>query len=89
MSLAKPPSSDGYDGKDPEIAKGAGDTTSSSGQSAASLRAEEGDGGVWASGGNIDSYKPIPEYEGAHRYDPTYQWTENEEKRLVRRVCVL
>jgi hypothetical protein len=27
------------------------------------------------------------EYEGRHRFDPEYTWTEEEEKRLVRKVC--
>ncbi|KAL4926983.1 putative transporter [Aspergillus undulatus] len=31
-------------------------------------------------------YKPIPEYEGIHRWDPEFDWTEEEEKRLVRKV---
>ncbi|KAF3765496.1 hypothetical protein M406DRAFT_60210 [Cryphonectria parasitica EP155] len=44
------------------------------------------EGGVWASGGNIDAYKPIAKYEGAHRYDPRYEWTEREEKKLVRKL---
>lgn len=35
----------------------------------------------------IDPFKPIPEYEGAHRYDPKAEWTEQEEKVLVRKVC--
>lgn len=31
--------------------------------------------------------KPIPEYEGAHRWDPEFDWTEKEEKAIVRKVC--
>ncbi|CBF83667.1 hypothetical protein AN2959.2 [Aspergillus nidulans FGSC A4] len=31
-------------------------------------------------------YKPIPEYEGIHRWDPDFDWSEEEEKRLVRKV---
>lgn len=31
-------------------------------------------------------YRPIASYEGAHRWDPNYEWTEQEEKRLVRKV---
>lgn len=42
---------------------------------------------VWAAGASAGMYEPIPEYEGRHRYDPTAEWTEGEEKRLVRRVC--
>lgn len=31
-------------------------------------------------------YKPIPEYEGYHRWDPEFEWTEEEEKKVVRKV---
>lgn len=31
-------------------------------------------------------YKPIASFEGAHRYDPSFEWEEKEEKRLVRKV---
>lgn len=31
-------------------------------------------------------YKPIPEYEGAHRWDPDFEWTEEEEKAVVKKV---
>lgn len=86
MSTVRPPSSDGdgYDAKDLEVAKDAAETTSYS--KTDSLRVGESEGGVIATGGNLDSYRPIDAYEGAHRFDPLYQWTENEEKRLVRRV---
>ncbi|KAJ6111734.1 hypothetical protein N7523_007795 [Penicillium sp. IBT 18751x] len=30
--------------------------------------------------------KPIPEYEGAHRWDPDFDWTEEEEKAIVRKI---
>lgn len=33
-----------------------------------------------------DFYKPIAEYEGAHRYDPKFQWDPKEEKQVVRRI---
>lgn len=32
-------------------------------------------------------YAPIDSFEGRHRWDPEFQWTEKEEKRLVRKVC--
>lgn len=44
--------------------------------------------GVLAGGGSVELYAPIPEYEGKHRYDPTAEWSEKEEKVLVRRVIV-
>jgi hypothetical protein len=31
-------------------------------------------------------YKPIEGYEGAHRFDPSFQWTQEEERKLVRTV---
>ncbi|KAI9840109.1 MAG: hypothetical protein M1837_001913 [Sclerophora amabilis] len=31
-------------------------------------------------------YAPIDDYEGRHRFDPTAEWTEGEEKRLIRRL---
>jgi hypothetical protein len=31
-------------------------------------------------------YKPIPTYEGIHRYDPKFQWEEQEERKVVRKV---
>jgi hypothetical protein len=34
-------------------------------------------------------YKPIDSYEGLHRWDPEFEWEEEEEKRLVRKVCSL
>lgn len=76
-------SSDGDDITDLEVAKGAYETTSSQ---PSSLRLGESDGGVFAQGGNVDLYKPIEQYEGAHRYDPQFEWTVKEEKKLVRRV---
>ena len=32
------------------------------------------------------NYAPIEGYEGAHRYDPNFEWEPQEEKRLVRKV---
>lgn len=31
-------------------------------------------------------YKPIDSYEGAHRYDPKFEWEAQEEKKLVRKI---
>lgn len=86
MSVVRPThSSDGgYDAKDVEdVAKGTYETSSSK---PSSLRLGEGEGGVFATGANADLYKPIEKYEGAHRYDPKFEWSEKEEKKLVRRV---
>lgn len=32
-------------------------------------------------------YRPIDSYEGIHRWDPEFKWTQEEEKRIVRKVC--
>ncbi|OAA55887.1 Major facilitator superfamily domain, general substrate transporter [Niveomyces insectorum RCEF 264] len=44
------------------------------------------DATVYAPGADAGLYAPIDDYEGRHRYDPSAQWTEAEEKRLVRRL---
>ncbi|KAJ5798089.1 uncharacterized protein N7503_007385 [Penicillium pulvis] len=31
-------------------------------------------------------YKPIESYEGYHRWDPEFEWTEDEEKAVVRKI---
>ena len=36
--------------------------------------------------GDESYYTPIEKYEGKHRYDPTFEWEPNEERRLVRKV---
>lgn len=33
-----------------------------------------------------DIYKPIEGYEGSHRFDPSFKWTPEEEKSLVKTV---
>lgn len=35
-----------------------------------------------------DIYKPIEGYEGAHRFDPKFKWSPEEEKRLVKTVSL-
>jgi len=45
-------------------------------------------GAAYAEGGLTKFYAPIPEYEGRHRWDPTAEWTDAEEKKLVRRVSL-
>lgn len=37
--------------------------------------------------GDESFYKPIDNYEGKHRYDPTFEWEPKEERKLVRKVC--
>lgn len=43
---------------------------------------------VWAVGGSAELYEPIAEYEGRHRYDPKAEWSEKEERKLVKKVRV-
>lgn len=31
-------------------------------------------------------YRPIDSYEGIHRWDPEFEWTEEEERKIVRKV---
>ena len=33
-------------------------------------------------------YKPIAGYEGSHRFDPSFQWDPEEERKLVRMVSL-
>lgn len=33
-------------------------------------------------------YKPIKKYEGRHRFDPSYKWEPEEEKKLVKTVSL-
>ncbi|KAL2002756.1 hypothetical protein VTN02DRAFT_6035 [Thermoascus thermophilus] len=35
---------------------------------------------------DVRYYKPIPTYEGIHRWDPEFEWTEEEEKKIVRKI---
>lgn len=35
---------------------------------------------------NPHFYKPIESYEGYHRWDPVFEWTEEEEKAVVKKV---
>ena len=44
------------------------------------------DAETFAKGGQTRYYKPCEQYEGKHRWDPNAEWTEQEEKRIVRRV---
>lgn len=36
--------------------------------------------------GDASHYQPVPQYEGAHRYDPKFEWKPKEERKLVRKV---
>lgn len=48
---------------------------------------KDNDRSAFASSGVDDEfYKPIANYEGAHRYDPYFEWEAKEEKKVVRKV---
>ena len=34
----------------------------------------------------VEDYEPIDAYEGKHRWDPIFEWTSVEEKRIVRKI---
>jgi hypothetical protein len=55
-------------------------------ETSSSPKRYHGTGDAFVSGGATELYEPIPEYEGRHRYDPSAEWTEKEEKVLVRKV---
>lgn len=78
----------------PHIASVPSSDDSSSEKKDHSLYGED-DRGRWqpkAGGPFVDSdldqkrWKPLDSYEGAHRYDPDFEWDADEEKKLVRRV---
>lgn len=66
-------------------AQPAAGTTDSDNDSSLNKRANF-TGDAFVSGGAVELYAPIPQYEGKHRYDPTAEWTAAEEKKLVRKV---
>ena len=47
------------------------------------------DGNVFSDPRAVEIYKPIEKYEGRHRFDLHATWSDEEERRLIRRVsCV-
>ncbi|KAK1755606.1 MFS general substrate transporter [Echria macrotheca] len=48
--------------------------------------AKQAEGETFASGGETRFYEPIDSYEGKHRWDPNAEWTEQEERRVVRKL---
>jgi hypothetical protein len=48
-----------------------------------------GTGEVLVVGADASFYRPIDKYEGIHRWDPKFTWTDEEEKKLIRRVSDL
>jgi len=50
------------------------------------LKQREGE--AYASGGDTRYYEPIDSYEGKHRWDPKADWSEKEEKHVVRKLDI-
>jgi hypothetical protein len=44
---------------------------------------------VWETEESKEIYKPIEGYEGSHRFDPSFKWDPEEEKRLVKTVSIV
>ncbi|KAJ5827336.1 hypothetical protein N7447_004099 [Penicillium robsamsonii] len=42
--------------------------------------------GTFEAGEGYHLYRPIDSYEGLHRWDPNFEWTEQEEKKIVRKI---
>lgn len=62
------------------------DSTPASDTGSVSGNEKQGRSDTYAEGGLTKFYEPIPEYEGRHRWDPHAEWTEAEEKKLIRKV---
>ena len=71
---------------DPELKQVSSEYSSSDDVSKEVRKPEYNDRDAFIGGGSLEAYEPIPEYEGRHRYDPKAQWTEEEEKKLVRKL---
>lgn len=69
-----------------EVAKGTESSSASSSYIAPKRAAENG---AFDATEDPRYYKPIPTYEGIHRWDPEFEWTEEEEKKVVRKVSGL
>ena len=46
------------------------------------------DGTVFSDSRVAEFYEPIEKYEGRHRFDPRATWSDEEERKLVRRVTI-
>ncbi|KAJ5660593.1 Major facilitator superfamily domain general substrate transporter [Penicillium longicatenatum] len=46
------------------------------------------DNGTFQVKEGYEFYRPIDSYEGIHRWDPKFEWTQEEEKKIVRKIDV-
>ena len=76
----------GDNAKNPNIKNDASSLASSTDLSDSAFDMKQASGETHAQGGDTRWYKPIDTYEGRHRWDPTADWTEKEEKQIVRKV---
>lgn len=67
------------------IPPGLGDTKSS--RITEVLKTRRQNAGAYDNADATRYYKPMPQYEGLHRWDPEFEWDEKEEKQLIRKVC--
>ncbi|KAJ5528374.1 hypothetical protein N7513_012533 [Penicillium frequentans] len=51
-----------------------------------SQQAQGYDNGTFQVKEGHEYYRPIDSYEGMHRWDPGFEWTEEEEKNIVRKI---
>lgn len=68
-------------------AKGASENATYALSDSSSDQTSISEGRTFLTAGLKDVYVPIDRYEGKHRWDVNFQWTPNEEKAVVRKVC--
>ncbi|KAI9927815.1 hypothetical protein AWENTII_012536 [Aspergillus wentii] len=73
-----------YDSKGPRNVTTA--TGSSSSSSIYEPRTTKGFDSAFDSTEDPRFYKPIDTYEGIHRWDPEFEWTEQEETKIIRKI---
>ena len=64
------------------------ETVSQTPSGSSSPSAAESQENVFVAPEALELYKPVEGFEGTHRFDPSATWTKEEERRLVRRVCI-
>lgn len=67
---------------------GTSDSSLSSFRKDTGIETGNNDGTVFSDSRGAELYEPIEKYEGRHRFDPRATWSEEEERKLVRRVAI-